>query len=178
MAANLGTAWQMAGDLKQAASRCRRLFAWLPEASKRAEELHLKLVRLRLQKKGLAEIEELFGVNWLSDKGEYVPGKLRTPAQETARRRGGPGSAAWPVAARGRPAAVAAGGTRQHARRFEHGGGHDGGLHQPVRHANEGIDAQTPADSRSRRGPHRRGRARYPKLHLQAALETAAAHQA
>ena len=76
IAANLGTAWQLAGDLKQAAFALQEAVRLAPESSKKAEELHLKLVRLRLQKKGLAELEELFGVRWLSSKGDYVPGKL------------------------------------------------------------------------------------------------------
>jgi hypothetical protein len=47
-----------------------------PEKQKKAEELHLKLVRIRSQKKALAELEELFGVRWVADDGSYQPGKM------------------------------------------------------------------------------------------------------
>jgi hypothetical protein len=76
IAANLGTAWQQAGDLPQAALALQEAVRLAPDKNKKAEELHLKLVRLRMQKKGLAELEELFGVRWLAEDGSYIPGKL------------------------------------------------------------------------------------------------------
>jgi hypothetical protein len=74
--ANLGSAWQALGDLKQAAYALADAVKLAPGKVQKAEELHLKLVRLRLQKKGLAELEELLGVRWVDDKGAYTPGKL------------------------------------------------------------------------------------------------------
>jgi hypothetical protein len=76
IAANLGTAWQMAGNLEQASFALSDAVKLVPGKFQRAEEYHLKLVKLRLQKKGLAELEELFGARWVDESGEYVPGKM------------------------------------------------------------------------------------------------------
>jgi tetratricopeptide (TPR) repeat protein len=76
IAANLGTALQTLGDLKQAQFALQEAVRLAPEKWQKAEQLHLKLVSLRLQKKGLAELEDLFGVRWIADNGAYVPGKL------------------------------------------------------------------------------------------------------
>lgn len=53
LAANLGTAWQQAGDLAQAEAALEDAAALAPPAAKAAEEAHLKLVRLR-RKEGKA----------------------------------------------------------------------------------------------------------------------------
>ena len=74
--ANLGAAWQMLGDLQQASFALKEAVRLAPGKFQRAEEYHLKLVRLRLEKKGLAELEELFGARWISEDGTYAPGKL------------------------------------------------------------------------------------------------------
>jgi hypothetical protein len=74
--ANLGTALQVVGDLKQATFALQEAVRLSPEKYRKAEELHLKLVRLRMQKKGLGELEDLFGVRWVAEDGSYVPGKL------------------------------------------------------------------------------------------------------
>jgi tetratricopeptide (TPR) repeat protein len=76
IAANLGTAWQALGDLEQAAFALKESVRLAPGKWQRTEEYQLKLVRLRLQKKGLAELEDLFGVRWVDDDGAYTPGKL------------------------------------------------------------------------------------------------------
>jgi tetratricopeptide (TPR) repeat protein len=76
IAANLGTVWQALGDLEQAAFALQESVKLAPGKWQRAEEYHLKLIRLRLQKKGLAELEELFGVRWAGEDGSYTPGKL------------------------------------------------------------------------------------------------------
>src|SRR5438270_6117289 len=76
IAANLGTAWQLLGNLEQASYALKDALRLAPGKHQRAEEYHLRLVRLRLQKKGLAELEELFGVRWVDDSGGYTPGKL------------------------------------------------------------------------------------------------------
>ena len=76
IAANLGTAWQMLGDLEQAAFALKEAIRLAPGKLQRTEEYQLKLVRLRQQKKGLAELEDLFGVRWVGEDGSYTPGKL------------------------------------------------------------------------------------------------------
>jgi hypothetical protein len=63
IAANLGTAWQQAGDLEQAAAALEEAVRLAPANLKVFEEHHLKLVRLRL-KEGKAKpetIDDLFG---------------------------------------------------------------------------------------------------------------------
>lgn len=62
IAANLGTAWQMSGDLEQAATALEDTVRLAPAKLKSFEEYHLKLVRLRLKEgKGKAEsIDDLF----------------------------------------------------------------------------------------------------------------------
>jgi hypothetical protein len=77
IAANLGTAWQLQGDLQQAALGLEQAVRLAPGKYQPFEEYHLKLVRLRLREpKGHQELDELFGVRYLGDNGEYVPGKL------------------------------------------------------------------------------------------------------
>jgi tetratricopeptide (TPR) repeat protein len=76
IAANLGTAWQMLGDLQQASFTLKDALRLAPGKYQKAEEYHGKLVRLRLQKIGLAELEELLGVRWVGEDGAYVPGQL------------------------------------------------------------------------------------------------------
>src|SRR5262249_17817171 len=57
LAANLGTAWQLHGDLDQAAAALRQAAKLAPAKYRPAEELHLKLVRLRAR--GPANSQEL-----------------------------------------------------------------------------------------------------------------------
>lgn len=61
IAANLGTAWQMAGDLEQAAAALEDAVRLAPAKLKPFEEYHLKLVRLRL-KEGKAKPETIDGL--------------------------------------------------------------------------------------------------------------------
>jgi hypothetical protein len=77
LAANLGTAWQLHGDLEQAVA-CLRIAARLaPGKYQKAEELHLKLVRLRLKEdKDAQGLDDLFGVRFVGAGGKYEPGKL------------------------------------------------------------------------------------------------------
>ena len=76
IAANLGSALQMLGDLRQATFALQDAVRLAAEKLKPAEELHLKLVTLRSKKKGLAELDELFGVRWVAGDGTYIPGKI------------------------------------------------------------------------------------------------------
>jgi hypothetical protein len=61
VAANLGTAWQVNGDLDQAAVALRNAVALAPPKLRPAEELHLKLVTLRRgQQRGTQTLDDLF----------------------------------------------------------------------------------------------------------------------
>jgi hypothetical protein len=74
--ANLGTAWQLHGDLEQAALALQQAVKLAPGKFQQAEEYHLKLVRLRLKNRKSAGLDDLFGVRYVDDKGGYTPGKL------------------------------------------------------------------------------------------------------
>jgi hypothetical protein len=75
--ANLGTAWQLHGELGQAETALREAVRLAPAALKPAEELHLKLIRLRLREAPkTATLDDLFGIRFVNDKGEYEPGRL------------------------------------------------------------------------------------------------------
>lgn len=77
IAANLGTAWQMQGDLGHAAAALQHALRLAPGKYQKAEELHLKLVRLR-QREGrdLHGLDNLFGVRFIGPDSKYVPGQI------------------------------------------------------------------------------------------------------
>src|SRR5205807_7654004 len=75
--ANLGTAWQLLGDLNQAAICFQQAVRLAPGKYQRAEETHLKLVQCRLRAgKEAAGLDDLFGVRYVGDAGAYEPGKV------------------------------------------------------------------------------------------------------
>ena len=77
LAANLGTAWQMQGDLAQAAATLEQAVRLAPESQRRAEQLHLKLVRLRNQRTADGQaLDDLFGVQYVGPSGRFEPGRL------------------------------------------------------------------------------------------------------
>jgi hypothetical protein len=78
--ANLGTAWQMQGDLAQAAANLRDAVALAPGKMQKAEELQLKLVQFR-RRPGAndQELDDLFGVRFVGDDGQFAPGQLAAP---------------------------------------------------------------------------------------------------
>src|SRR5262249_46041088 len=77
IAANLGTAFQQVGDLRQAALCLEQSARLAPRKLPQAGQHHLKLGRQRLREKGEAEnVDNLFGVRYVDEKGEYTPGKL------------------------------------------------------------------------------------------------------
>jgi hypothetical protein len=83
IAANLGTAWQMVGDLGQAAAALERAVRLAPPALKPAEELQLKLVRLRQNEApGTQKLDRLFALTYENDRGEYLPGHLSAAARK------------------------------------------------------------------------------------------------
>lgn len=75
IAANLGTAWQLYGDLNQAAEALRLAVELAPETLRPVEELHLRLVEARRREPpGTQTPDDLFGFNLL-DSG-FQPGGL------------------------------------------------------------------------------------------------------
>lgn len=75
--ANLGTAWQLQGDLAQAVLCLEQSAQLAPGKHQKAEEYHLKLARQRLrQSKEAQDLDDLFGVRFVNEKGIYQPGKL------------------------------------------------------------------------------------------------------
>jgi hypothetical protein len=71
---NLGTAWQMSGDLEQALACLEQSVRLAPGKNLQAEQYHFRLVRSRLARK--QGLDDLFGVRFVSDTGVYEPGQL------------------------------------------------------------------------------------------------------
>ncbi len=91
LAANLGTVWQLHGDLGQAAAALQQSVRLAPGKYQPGEELHLKLVRLRArQPADAADLDDLFGVHYVGPSGRYEPGlvavteRKKLPAEATA----------------------------------------------------------------------------------------------
>ncbi len=77
LAANLGTAWQLQGDLDQAAACLQQAVRLAPGKLQPAEEYQLKLVRLRQrQPRDSQELDDLFGIRYVGENNQYEPGKL------------------------------------------------------------------------------------------------------
>lgn len=77
IAANLGTAWQLQGNFAQAADALVEAVRLAPGKFQAAEELHLKLVRLRMRMpRGAGDRDDLFGVKYVNDRGVFEPGKI------------------------------------------------------------------------------------------------------
>lgn len=75
--ANLGTAWQMQGDLAQAAACLEQAVRVAPAKLRQAERLHLKLVRLRArQTNNTQTLDDLFGIQYVGPSGKFEPGRL------------------------------------------------------------------------------------------------------
>ena len=71
LAANLGTAWQMQGDLAQAATCLEQAVRLAPAQLRKAEQLHLRLVRLRArQPRDAVELDDLFGIEYAGPGGK------------------------------------------------------------------------------------------------------------
>ncbi|MCS6976509.1 MAG: DUF3299 domain-containing protein [Gemmatales bacterium] len=78
IAANLGTAWQVYGDLNQAAEALRLAVESAPEALRPVEELHLRLVESRRREPpGVQRPDDLFGIDLLH--GNFQPGVVDEP---------------------------------------------------------------------------------------------------
>jgi tetratricopeptide (TPR) repeat protein len=77
LAANLGTAWQMQGDLEQAATYLEQAVRLAPGKREKAEEYQLKLVRLRRHEApGQLALDDLFGVRYGGPGDRYEAGKM------------------------------------------------------------------------------------------------------
>lgn len=77
LAANLGTAWQMQGDLAQAAASLEQAVRLAPAKLRSTEKLHLKLVRLRArQPRDAAELDDLFGIQYVGASGKFEAGRI------------------------------------------------------------------------------------------------------
>lgn len=70
LVANLGTAWQMQGDLAQAAACLEQAVRLAPPKLRAVEQLHLRLVRLRSQEADAQALDDLFGIRY------DTPGRL------------------------------------------------------------------------------------------------------
>ncbi len=82
LAANLATAWQLQGDLNQAADLLRQAVKLAPGKYQKYEEYQLKLVRFRQRQPANAHaLDDLFGVRYAGEGGKYEPGKL-PPAEQ------------------------------------------------------------------------------------------------
>jgi len=75
--ANLGTAWQLQGDLQQAAAYLQQAVRLAPGKLQKAEEYQLKLVRLRQREpRSAQDLDDLFSVRFVGEAGKFEPGKL------------------------------------------------------------------------------------------------------
>jgi len=83
IAANLGTAWQMNGDLNEAARALQEAVRLAPPRWKPLEEAHLKLVRLRQKEpKAATGTDDLFGVAFVGASGRAEVGKIDPTARK------------------------------------------------------------------------------------------------
>jgi tetratricopeptide (TPR) repeat protein len=77
IAANLGTAWQLHGDLAQAAAILQEAVRLAPASHRRAEEHHLKLIQFRQRDpRDTQRLDDLFGVGYADSMGRYQVGGL------------------------------------------------------------------------------------------------------
>jgi tetratricopeptide (TPR) repeat protein len=77
IAANLGTAWQLHGDLERASDALLQGVKLAPGKWQKAEELHLKMVRQRQREpRGTQTLDDLFGVQYVGDSGKFELGRL------------------------------------------------------------------------------------------------------
>jgi len=84
LAANLGSAAQLNGDLDQAAAFLQRAVSLAPGPLRPAEQLQLKLVRLRNRPGADPQaLDDLFGIRYVGPEGAYQPGQL-APEQRKA----------------------------------------------------------------------------------------------
>ena len=76
LAANLGTAWQLNGDLGQSAAALEEAVRLAPANLRGVEALHLKLVQSRRREANKTALDDLFGVQYLGESAAPEAGKL------------------------------------------------------------------------------------------------------
>jgi Tfp pilus assembly protein PilF len=77
VAANLGTAWQMQGDLNEATRALRESVRLAPARTKIFEEYQLKLAQARAKEgKNPAAFDDLFGASYLGESGKLEAGRI------------------------------------------------------------------------------------------------------
>jgi hypothetical protein len=75
--ANLGTAWQLAGDYEQARAALEEAVKLAPPGKQKLEQLQLRLVKLRQNEdKNADSLDDLFGVHYGVDHDKYEAGKI------------------------------------------------------------------------------------------------------
>ena len=78
LAANLGTAFQMSGDLERAAEYLFEAHRLAPAKMKPFEEYHLKLVRSRMkERKAASTLDNLFGVKYSGEPAKMAAAERR-----------------------------------------------------------------------------------------------------
>jgi hypothetical protein len=83
VAANLGTAWQMQGDLHEASRALQDAVRLAPPRWRPFEEAHLKLVRLRQKEaKGATGPDDLFGVPFVGAGSKPEAGRIDSAARK------------------------------------------------------------------------------------------------
>lgn len=82
IAANLGTAWQLHGDLDQSAEALSHAVRLAPKNLRAAEELHLKLVRARRRPTDRQSLDDLLGVRWVGPSGQWQVGQMAPAERE------------------------------------------------------------------------------------------------
>jgi hypothetical protein len=85
IAANLGTAWQVQGELSEAAAALQEAVRLAPPKLRTGEEYHLKLVRLRQkEKKNTSTLDNLFGIAYSGQPGKQpLPERQKFPTDAT-----------------------------------------------------------------------------------------------
>ena len=81
LAANLGTAWQLAGDLRQADRQLGEAAALAPAAARPFEEAHRKLVQGRIRKS--RQFDDLFGIPFTGSDGKPRAGGIAPEQRKT-----------------------------------------------------------------------------------------------
>jgi len=77
VAANLGSAWQAANDLEQAGNVLEEAITLAPKEHLEAEQLHLKLVKLRMKEpRGSSDLDDLFDMKFIGEMGEASPNTM------------------------------------------------------------------------------------------------------
>jgi tetratricopeptide (TPR) repeat protein len=77
IAANLGTAWQLLGEMERALDCLKQAVQLAPGRDLPFEEAHFHLVQMRMrQRRTAGELDDLFGVHYVGPGGSFEVGKL------------------------------------------------------------------------------------------------------